>query len=333
MTTTPEVGHRPAGHAAADAVTRDTAAHRGPEPDDHRRTLTVLVLVVGLLAAVAAVTGLLWRGTGAPLAVTTLRGEAVEVYGRGLYRWDTLFGVANNWAGNAVVLLLGLPLLAVGHRWAQRSVRGALVRLGTLGFFVYMSVGYALGAMAYNQLFLVHVAFFSASLWAFVIAYTSLDPTPLVIASDAARRWIGGFLVASGVVTAAIWLMDPVAALLAGEDPASLDAQTTLFTHGFDLAVIAPAAAAGGVLILRRRPEGHRIAASLLVLEVALLPIIATATVLQIRLGITFTAAEIVGPITGFTVLAIGAVAALVALLRSVSDRRPVTSTPEEVDP
>lgn len=280
----------------------------------------MLVVAVGVLAAAAAVVGLVWRGSGDVVTVTTIRGETLELYGRGLYRWDTLFAVANNWTGNVVMLVLGLPLLAVASVWARRSLRGHLLLIGTLGFFLYMAASYALGAMAYNDLFLLHVAFFSAALWAFVLAFAALRPERLRIAADAPRRFLGGFMIVSGIATLGIWASEPVAALLSGAVPASLDAQTTLFTHALDIAVIAPVAIVGGALLWRRRPLGHPMAAALLVLEIALLPLIGIATVLQLRLGVTFTTAEIVGPVTGFVLLAAGAAVALVALLRSVTD-------------
>ena len=57
-----------------------------------------------------------------------------------------------------------------------------------------------------------------------------------------ASRWTGGVVVASGVVTMAIWLMDPAGSRLAGDPPKRPDHVHDLFTHAFDLGVIVPAA-------------------------------------------------------------------------------------------
>ena len=55
---------------------------------------TVLSLLVALLAAIAAASGLFFTEDGEPFAFTTLRGQTARIYGRGLYRYDTLFTAA-----------------------------------------------------------------------------------------------------------------------------------------------------------------------------------------------------------------------------------------------
>lgn len=190
--------------------------------------------------------------------------------------------------------------------------------LGALGYLVYYGASYALGAVAYNELFLLYVAMFSASLFASVTAFASVDPQRLRLSGGMPRRWIGGFMIASGVVTLVVWVTDPVAALVTDAPPAALETHTTLFTHALDLAVIAPAAVTSGVLIVRGRRLGYLLAASLLVLEALLLPMIAIATVVQVRMGLSFTTAEVVGPIAGFATVALLAVWALTTMLRHV---------------
>ncbi len=152
-------------------------------------------------------------------------------------------------------------------------------------------------------------------------AFASVDPQRLPLWGGMPRRWIGGFMIAGGVVTLAVWLIDPVAALVAGEPPATLETHTTLFTHALDLAVIAPTAVASGLLIVRARRLGYLLAASLLVLEALLLPLIAIATVVQVRMGLSFTTAEVVGPIAGFATIALQALWALATMLRHVRER------------
>jgi len=289
-------------------------------------TVLSLSVLAGLLAATAAVTGLVWQTDGAVSSVTTLWGERVELYGRGLYRNDTLFVAGANVSSDIVTLTLGLPALTGALLWSCRSsARGRLLLLGALGYLVYYGASYALGAVAYNELFLVYVAMFSASLFAFVTAFASVDPQRLPLSGGMPRRWIGGFMIASGVVTLAVWLIDPVAALVTGAPPATLETHTTLFTHALDLAVIAPTAVSSGVLIVRGRRLGYLLAASLLVLEALLLPLITIATVVQVRMGLAFTTAEVVGPIVGFATIALLALWALTTMLRHVRQPPRVT--------
>ncbi|MCZ2812089.1 hypothetical protein O2W15_11650 [Modestobacter sp. VKM Ac-2979] len=282
------------------------------------RRLPGLVAVLG--AAVAA-TGLFRRPTGEPQQVVTPRGQSVQLAGDGLYRFDTVFTAAGNTGVDAVVLTLGVPLLLASWLHHLRgSSRGSLLLTGALGYMAYVSANQALG-IAYNPLYLAYVALFSASLFGFVSALAATDRATLqAVADDAGmpHRTLSRFLLTSAAVTALVWLQPLVSALLRGTAPALLDVYTTPVTYSLDLAIVVPAAALAGVLVRRRDPFGYLVAAPLLVTIVMLLPTITLSTVLQAQAGITFTAAEVIGPIAGFTVL--GGIGAwlLVRLLRAV---------------
>ena len=160
------------------------------------RTLLALCALIGLLAALAATTGLLWQGTdaGSALTVTSVRGQTVQLVGEGLYRYDSLLAGAGFRGVDVVVLVIGLPLLAVSAWLAGReSLRGRLLLVGTLGFFLYQYASMALGA-AYNELFLVYIVLFSASLFAFVLAYATIDRDKLATILGLAGMVMGAVL-------------------------------------------------------------------------------------------------------------------------------------------
>ena len=78
-------------------------------------------------------------------------------------------------ANDLVTLALGLPLLVISFWLTLRgSLRGRLLLTGTLGFILYTYITMCFGA-AYNQLFLVYVAIFSLSLFAFILSMMSFD--------------------------------------------------------------------------------------------------------------------------------------------------------------
>lgn len=306
-------------------VPRSVVTESEPPPE-RRKSLLRISWALGLFSFAAAATGLLWRGSGEGFSVWTFRGQTAEIYGRGLYENDTLFVVGNNMATDLVTLLVALPLLALALRlYLRGSLRGQLLLLGAFGYFVYYSASYALGAVAFNELFLVYVAMLSSSVFGLVLSFTSFDlPRMRRAAAELPRRLPGWFMIASGLVTLGIWLTEPVGALLSGEPPKRLDTQTTLFTHAFDMAVIVPAAILAGVLILRRKAFGFLLAFSLLVLEALLMPLITIATIVQIDLGLDFTPGEVVGPIAGFSLFAITALCVIIQLLRRIPPKEVV---------
>ncbi|ACZ43442.1 hypothetical protein Tter_2553 [Thermobaculum terrenum ATCC BAA-798] len=113
-----------------------------------------LSLLVALLAAVATAIGLLWQGEGRSYLYETLRGQTAEIHGRGLYRYDTLFQGAGN-MGTDLTSLLGIPLLLASLTLYRRgSLRGGLLLLGALIYFLYVYASYALN-VAYHKLCLL----------------------------------------------------------------------------------------------------------------------------------------------------------------------------------
>jgi hypothetical protein len=295
------------------------------------RRLPGLVAAVG--AAVAA-TGLIWRPSGNPTTVVTPRGQTVHLAGDGLYRYDTVFTAANNTAADAVVLALGIPLVVTA--WLQhrkRSPRGTLLLTGSLGYLLYVYASYALG-VAYNPLYLAYVTLLSASLFGFLAAFAATDRAALAAAAenpDVPHRSLSSFLLASAAVTAVVWLQPLVAALLQGTAPDLLDVYTTPVTYSLDLAVITPAAALAGLLVRRGQPIGYLLAVPLLVIIVLLLPTISLATALQVAAGISFTPAEVMGPIAGFAVLGVLGARLLVRLLRAVPTTTPTDNEVPDV--
>jgi hypothetical protein len=278
--------------------------------------VAVLAWLVAATALVAAAVGLFWEGSGASTAYTTLRGETVETYGRGIYAADTLFRGAGFRGSDALTLFVGVPFLLVAVALYRRgSVRGTFLLAGALAYFLYTYASVALGA-AYNDLFLLYVAVFSAALFAFVVLLRAVDVGE-VDWSRMPRRSIGIFMLASGVLTAAIWLLltDLLPAVIEGRTP-ELEGYTTLVTHVLDLGIVVPSVFVAGVLILRRSPLGYLFAIPLLVVEASLLPMIATQTASQVEAGVSFTSAEIIGPIASFCVFGALAVWFLVAALR-----------------
>jgi hypothetical protein len=282
-----------------------------------------LVILIALGALAAALAGLLWQTGDGTATITTYRGQRVDLAGSGLYRDSSRFVAAGQRGTDVVTLLVALPLLADGALLHRRGLlRGGLLLAGALAWFLYAYGSLALGTAAYNDLFLLHVTLFAASLWALVLLLTGSNLPALAarLTPGIPRRGPGIFLLASGAVTMLIWLIEPVAALLTRDLPASLGVSTTLFTTALDIGVIVPAAWITGALVLRGRAAGYLCAVPLLVLEALLAPMIVAQTIFQLAAGIDFTIGEIAGPIAGFCVLAVLALTMLFRLFRHIAE-------------
>jgi hypothetical protein len=284
-----------------------------------KKILIFLASLVALLAAIAAGAGLLLSVNSAPFEFTTVRGQTAQIYGGGIYQFDTLFSAAGYRGQDATALFLGISLLVVAIFFYQRgSLRGQLLLSGMLGYFLYLYVSMALGA-AFNSLFLLYIAIFSTSLFAYILSFVNIDWQRL---SDRLpvlpRRSLAGFMVASGLITLFVWGLPLAAALFSGRPPDRLDSYTTMVTYALDLAIITPATFLCAYLVLRDLPPGYAIACPLLVLIVLLVPQIILSTYFQRSAGVPFTTGEMVGPVVGFVILGIIAVWLLASLLKRI---------------
>lgn len=284
-----------------------------------RRAAVCLSPVIAALSLVAGAGGLLWRDGSGPYAFTTLRGETVRTYGEGLYRYDSLLSGSGHAGQDVVVCFLAVPLLAVSVFLCLRgSLRGGMLLVGVLAYFLHYSASMSFGA-AYNDLFLVYVALFSASLFAFVAAFSSFDAELLRsrVSARLPRFGIAAFLFALGAVLLFVWGgLSVLPALLRGEAPPELAGYTTLVTHALDLGVMAPASILAGVSLLRRAPMGYLLAATMLVFSWLMGTTVAASTVAQALAGYPYA----IGQVAPFVVLALVGFRLTLAFFRCVGD-------------
>lgn len=172
-----------------------------------------------------------------------------------------------------VTLVVGLPLLLVGTVGVARdSLRGRVLWLGALGYLVYTYATYTFGAV-WNPLFLVYAALLGLSTYTFVLGLLATSPEEASrTLARLPRRTVGWFLAVSAGVFALLWLADEVGALVRGEAPRSVVAMQvpTNFVHAIDLAIVLPALAITGRLLLARRPWGYLLGPVLLAKVVTL---------------------------------------------------------------
>jgi hypothetical protein len=168
--------------------------------------LTWLVPLIAVLALLAAGIGLFTANEGSQFSFTAVRGETVQIWGQGWYRYDTPIGALSFKAGDLITLFLAIPVLIVSFvLYRQGSMRGGLLLTGALAYFLYTYISLGFGA-TYNNLFVVYILIFSASLFGLILALTSFDlqSLPAHFAETLPRR--ATFLVVSGIILSLIWL-------------------------------------------------------------------------------------------------------------------------------
>jgi hypothetical protein len=280
--------------------------------------LNILVPLIAVLALITAGAGLFWQDRTSSYLFTSLRGQAVQIYGQGLYSHDSTFFAGSFKGADVITFFVAVPLLLFSFFLYRRSsLTGGILLVSLLSYFLYTAASMAFGA-AYNPLFLVYIAYFSAGLFAFVLAFTSLDLPALAahFQGRRPRRGMAAFLFVAGLVVLVLWLSDA----LPGQTPQVLGSYTTIITYPLDMGVIAPSAILAGVLVLRRAPLGYLLGAILLILNALTGLVVFSQTVVQLSLGIPFSTPQLIGMVGSWIVMALFAVGLTILYFRDLSD-------------
>jgi hypothetical protein len=291
----------------------------------NQAALNWLVPLIILLALAASGAGLLVQGGPGPSTFTTLHGQTVEIFGRGIYQNDTTFFAATFKGADAIVLLAGIPLLAASFLSYRRgSLRGAFLLAGALMYFLYIGASMTFSAM-FNRLFLVYTALFAAGLFALILTLTAIDlqALPGQITKRLPHRGLAAFLFVAGLGTFMLWLSEVTGPMLAGGAPANLGPYTTMFTHGFDSATITPAAVMAGICLLRRKPLGYLLTPPILTMCVLNGLNVLSGTASQTLAGIIFPPGVYIGMIGSWVVMGGFAAWLLVTFFRCLADTPP----------
>jgi hypothetical protein len=281
-----------------------------------------LIPLITILVVISASTGLFWQDGGSSYSFTTLYGESVAIYGRGIYHRDTLFSTGASQGSDVVALFIALPLLFISFRlYGHGSLRGGFLLVSVLAYYLYYGASLGL-VVAYNNLYLVYLALFSASFFAFLLALTAID-LPLLPACFSPRlphRGIAIFMFVVGTGVALIWLSDVISALTTNGVPDALGSHIALVTYTLDVGIIAPACFLAGILILRRAPLGYLLTGLLTIMLALIGAMVIGQTVMQLNLGLQFSTGELIGKIGSWILLGGIAVWLTISFLRNLSD-------------
>jgi hypothetical protein len=286
-------------------------------------TLFWLVPLIALLAAVAAATGLFSTTGNGPFPFITLHGETVQIYGRGLYQYDTAIIAVGYRVGDAFTLFAGIPLLLFSYWMFQRgSVRGKIALTGMLLFFLYNYGSLAIGA-AYNNLFLVYILLTMSTFLAASSLFLSFEVRsfPNLFSTFLPRKGISLFFMISGIALFCIWLLLSILpALLAGIVPPEVASYTTIITFALDMGIIAPVLVSAGILLWRREPLGFLLASVLLIFIDALGCALLVMGIAQQVAGLMHIG-QFIGFVVSFAILTLFSIRFTFALFHNITEQ------------
>jgi hypothetical protein len=287
-----------------------------------RSALSWFVPLIAVLAAVAAAVGLFSTNGPGPFPFTTLRGDTVQIYGKGLYQYDTPLIAVGYRVSDAFILLAGIPVLLLSLWMYQRgAVRGKIALTGMLLFLLYNYGSLAIGA-AYNNLFVVYILLTLSTFLASAGLLLSFDlrAFPGLFSARLPRKGISLFLIVSGIALFCIWLfLSILPALLAGGAPPELASYTTIITFALDMGIIAPVLVSAGILLRRDEHLGYLLAAVLLIFIDALGCSLLVMGIAQQIAGL-MNIGQFIGFVVSFAILTLFSIRFTLVLFRSIAE-------------
>lgn len=286
----------------------------------HRKYIGLFVLVILVIAAISASTGIFSRDGSGEYSYESIRGQKVMIYGKGLYKHMSADVAVQGIAQDYVTLGIALPLLLIGFIWAGKgSLRGQLLLSGTL-FYLFVTYLFYTCMGMYNYLFLAYVILLACTFLALVLTLYDFDLKTLSAAYDQSypRRFAGVFLIVNTILIALLWLSMIVPPLLDGSIyPEGLQHYTTLIVQGLDLGLLLPLGFVTALLFLKKR----RIALLLMPVYMVFLAILMTALSAKI-IAMGLQGANIIPSVFIIPLINITAVIAALLLLKHIKPHK-----------
>lgn len=284
----------------------------------NKKTIKYLVITILILATFVSIIGLVSiKGSGS-YDHSSINGEIVEIYGKGIYKNDSVSVVAQGKAADLVTLFLAVPILAFATIYTLKgSLKARLLLTGTLGYFLYTYMSYSF-LWNYNPLFIVYVVLMSTSMFAFILSLMSFDleKMPSMFKDKLPIRFLAGFQFFIALMLGLLWIGKLVPSIFNGEIPIGLEHYTTLVIQAMDLGFIVPIAVISGVLLLKRKPFGYLFTSIIIIKAITMLTSITAMIINSYLSGVVVNPIEVI-VFSAFNLLAI---VAFVILIKNTNE-------------
>lgn len=227
----------------------------------HKNLIIFLSSLIAILSIASTLTAILSSTQSGPESVISVRGEKVQLYGKGVYRHMSAEVAPQGIAQDYVTLFFGVPMLLLSlFIFRKDTLKGRILLTGVLGYFLVKYTFYTLMAM-YNELFLLWVILLSLSFHAFILTYNQIDEAAIPGSFDSKLnvKFVGGFLIFNSIAVALLWLSIVLPTALSGTIPKQVEHYTTLVVQALDLAIALPASFIAGYYIRKRTAFGLKL--------------------------------------------------------------------------
>lgn len=286
----------------------------------YKKEIQILSVLIILLSSIAALVGVITSlQSGNSNYYESIHLENVEIFGKGIYQYDSVSIASQAIAQDIVTLVIAIPLLFVSLvMYRKESLKWKLMLTGTIGYFLYTYTSYSFLSM-YNSLFLVYVVLLSLSFFTFTFLLMSYDIEHIHLSfkSTFPNKFIGIVLMIMSFLTLMMWLGRIGPPLLNNEYPTILEHYTTLVIQVLDIGFIVPVSFLAGLLLIKKKPFGYLLAPVFIFKAITMLTAITAMIILLIERGEEVSLVELVL----FPAFDIVVIASLIIILKNIKEK------------
>ena len=279
--------------------------------------LHLLDIMIAIGVLISSGVGVFYHTLRFDKVAENVYGDAVPLFGRGIYAFESAFQ-GPIFVGTDIVMLC-LAVVFVILRWRIRHrMLNDLIHIGFLTIFLYYSASLAFSTMM-NPLFIVYMATFALVLFHLIHQLLGFNTEPLevLLKQHKLPKGLRPFLIIMAL-SVSVWLLEIGVLMVDGRPSTLIGMKTTEPTYIFDLALIAPTCFLAAIGLKKHRPFSLVLATMMLSLLAAIGSIVIAQNLTQSYFGITIEPIELILFVLIFTVLSGVAIYYLVRLYHSI---------------
>lgn len=198
---------------------------------DYLAIITIILLIISSLAGVLSI------DFSSSYEITNQYGHIVEIYGHGIYAYDSYFQATISIGTDVCIFFVVVPMFIYTYinyiREGDKVSKLKLAAVYAVTLYYAASIGFGL---TYNKLFLVYVALFACSLFGMFKCIKNMRWEKAVSISKGLKI----FLILSGIALIVAWLPDIILTIIEGTTLPLIGVYTTAITYILDMGIISP---------------------------------------------------------------------------------------------
>lgn len=265
----------------------------------------VLNILVGVGIITAAIIGIFVSSGGERFEARNIYGNTVELYGDGIYAFNSVLAVANRLGADITGIIVSIVLMTTALL-RRRTLWIRVVQTSAIIYSTYHLACLVFG-ISMNSLYFLYVACFGISIYSSITSIKNLlvcIEVPIVL-KNKRLTGTGIFLISIGIVTAILWCSTIIPALVNNQYGVLLGIQTTEVAYGIDLSITCPTFIICGIWLLKKKEIGYKIAPLLLSVMVGIAILVINQRAYCEKLGIYIPVGALIGFIISFIVMGV----------------------------